>query len=87
MRYIYNILPWLTLLGVSLLTGCASNYNPTPATTTMVSPYDNQSRQATCGQLQAKLVQLGYGNTDIVDMKDERAANTIIAYKANGCEK
>ncbi|MHA7841101.1 MAG: hypothetical protein ACX932_04455 [Gammaproteobacteria bacterium] len=75
----------LTTLALGL-TGCASTYDPEPASTSMHSDYSH-NRHATCVQLQSKLRQLGYDNSDVVSMSDSRAAATIVAYKANGCEK
>ena len=70
---------------IATITGCSTTYETEPATTTMKS--GNGSRHATCAQLRDKLRSLGYGNSDVVNMSDQRAANTIIAYKTNGCEK
>lgn len=75
----------LTTLALGL-TGCASTYDPDPASTTVQSGYST-NRHATCAQLQSQLRRLGYSNADVVSMDDSRAASTIVAYKANGCEK
>ena len=70
------------------LSGCSASYDPEPASTTMSSiGYGNTNRHGTCAQLRSRLSSLGYSNSDVVSMKDRRAAPTIVAYKANGCEK
>ena len=68
------------------VTGCASTYNPTPASTLMYRS-GGHNRHAICTQLQQQLRQLGYTNSEVVSINDERAASVIVAYKANGCEK
>lgn len=82
--YCFSYLALTTLaLGLS---GCASTYDPEPGSAAMHGGYSN-NRHATCQQLQGQLRRLGYNNSDVVSMDDNRAASTIVAYKANGCEK
>lgn len=83
MKNLYHFLSTIFIVAVA---GCANTYQPDPASTFINTSYGND-RQATCMRLEDNLHELGYSNTDIVDMKDNKAANTIIAYKANGCEK